>query len=40
MYGNRIMKPIKIMKKRRLRKNNRGAEFEQSTLYACVELSQ
>jgi hypothetical protein len=38
---NRIMKSIKLVfKKKRIRKNNRGSEFDQSTLYACAEISQ
>jgi hypothetical protein len=40
MYKNRIIKPVKIVLKREegIRKNN-GSKFDQSTLYACVELS-
>jgi hypothetical protein len=42
MYENRIMKPPNIVVKGRgeIRKSNRGGEFDQSTLYACTEISQ
>jgi hypothetical protein len=37
------MKPVKIVQKRgggeKARKSNRGGKFDQSTLYACVEMS-
>jgi hypothetical protein len=41
VLDDRIMKPIKIAIKkgeRRLRKSNRGGKFDQSILYACVEI--
>jgi hypothetical protein len=39
-YENRIMKSVKIILKgvREIRKNNRSSEFNQSTLYSCVEI--
>jgi prenyltransferase beta subunit len=41
MYEKRIIKPIKIVKRREgKRKSNRGGEFDQSILYACMEISQ
>jgi hypothetical protein len=43
MYENRIMKPIKISVKGGrggTRKSNRRDEFDQSTLYACMETSK
>jgi hypothetical protein len=43
MYENRIMRPFKIVFKNGewgIRKSNRGSEFDQSTLYACGEISQ
>jgi hypothetical protein len=42
MYENRVMKLIELFRKRerRLKKSNRGGEFDQSTLYACMEISQ
>jgi hypothetical protein len=40
MYENRIMKPVKIVFKRGIRKSNRGGEFDQSTLYAYMEISK
>jgi hypothetical protein len=41
MYENRIMKPVKISSKmgKGIRKNDRGGEFNQSTLYACIGIS-
>jgi hypothetical protein len=40
-YENRTVKPIKIVFKRgRVRKSNRQGEFHQSTLYACMEISE
>jgi hypothetical protein len=41
MYENR-MSPIKLSKKggEEIRKCNRGDEFDQSTLYACMKISQ
>jgi hypothetical protein len=44
MYENRIMRPIKIVKKRKgdgeIRMSNTGGEFDQSTLYVCMETAQ
>jgi hypothetical protein len=41
MYENRIMKPVKIVfKKEGGMMSNIGSEFGQSTLYACMEISQ
>jgi hypothetical protein len=43
MYGNKIMKPIKIVfkgKTIKIKKSNRGDEFDRNTLYACMEVSQ
>jgi hypothetical protein len=42
MYENRIMKPPSIVLKGKgeIRKSNRGGEFDQSTLYAYIEISQ
>jgi hypothetical protein len=39
MYENRIMKPTETMK-RRSKKSNGGGKCDQSTLCACVEMSQ
>jgi hypothetical protein len=45
MYENSTLKPTKTCTKVRVegmrtRKSNRGGEFDQSTLYACAEISQ
>jgi hypothetical protein len=42
IYENRIIKPVKIILKggKGMRKGNRGGEFDQSTLYACMEIPQ
>jgi hypothetical protein len=40
---NRIMKLIEVVfqkDRRRMRKSNRGGEFDQGVLYACMEISQ
>jgi hypothetical protein len=37
---NRIMKIVFKRKEGELRKNSRRGEFDQSTLYACMEISQ
>jgi hypothetical protein len=41
MYESRIMKPVKsvLQRERRIRKSNRGGEFDPSTLNACMEIS-
>jgi hypothetical protein len=43
MSGNRTMRPISIVQKKGregVRKSNRGVEFDQSTLYECMDISQ
>jgi hypothetical protein len=43
VFENRIVKPIKMFKKGRkegTRNSNRGSEFDQSPLHACMEISQ
>jgi hypothetical protein len=42
VYENRIMKLIKIWLKKGGggQESNRGGEYDQSTLYACLEMSQ
>jgi hypothetical protein len=41
MYTNRIMKHIKIgIKKGGMERTIEGSEFNQSTLYVCMEISQ
>jgi hypothetical protein len=42
IYKNRILKLVKIVFKGVVgtRKSNRGAEFDQSTLYECMKISQ
>jgi hypothetical protein len=40
MYENRIMKPIKTVKNRRIRIRNRGGGFDQSTSNVCINISQ
>jgi hypothetical protein len=38
MYENKIMKSIKIIEG--IRKTNRGGKYEESTLYAGMDISQ
>jgi hypothetical protein len=41
MYENRIMNPIKYwLKGRRQERAIEGSEFDQSTLYVCIKISQ
>jgi hypothetical protein len=39
-YANRIMKPLTfVLKKgRKTKKSNRGGEFDESILYACMKI--
>jgi hypothetical protein len=37
---NRIIKPTFLKRKKRIRKSHKGSEFNQSTLYTCIEISQ
>jgi hypothetical protein len=41
IHKNRIMRLFKtVFKREGIRKNNRGDEYNQSTLYVCMKISQ
>jgi hypothetical protein len=41
IFENRLLKPIKnVLKGGGLRNSNRGDKYDQSTLYACMEIPQ